>query len=296
MVADRKQAPKLLDGEHPDWFWLLSGGIDSVAAYLLTRDALAENYGKRPIMVYLDTRVGLPMNRLYVEHLADTYGEQLWTLRTHEHFEDRVAGRGKYEGRDDAGPPGAALHSDVQNELKGRQRSILTRGFDAHVFVTGIRAEESEKRAEFDKFEVDPKGHRYVKPVFKLTKRDCAEIILRADAPINPGWCLRHYTDCGCQANGDPSELDRVEELFPWFAQRMREVEEASVGDGFKSMLGWDGLTAEEKRAREKGHRQMSLCGESCNLRTPTRIVRAFNARVLGASVEESVDILYNGL
>lgn len=292
-MRERKEAPKLLNGEHPDWFWLLSGGIDSVAAYLLTRLALHENYGKRPIMVYLDTRVGLPLNRLYVEQLADQYKESLWPLRTHEHFEDRVAGRGKYADRDDNGPPGAALHSDVQNELKGRQRGLLTRGFDAHIFVTGIRAEESDKRASFDKFEIDPKDHRYVKPVYELTKKECAEIILRADAPINPGWCMRHYTDCGCQANGDPSELDRIQELFPWFAKRMREIEEAAVGEGFKSMLGWDGLSAEEQRAREQGQRQMSLCGESCSLRTPTPIVRAFNSRVLGASIEKSVAILY---
>lgn len=264
-----------------------------MAAFLLTRKALAENYGKRPKMIYLDTRVGLPFNRLYVEQLADQYKEQLWSLRTHEHFEDRVTGDGKFEGRDDAGPPGGALHSDVQNELKGRQREQIARGFDSHIFVTGIRANESDKRAKYRKFEVDPKDHRYVKPVFKLTKKECAEIILRADAPINPGWCLRHYLDCGCQANGDPSELDRVEELFPAFAQRMREMEEAAVGEGFRSMLGWDGLSAEEKSAREQGQTQLSLCGEGCKIRTPNPIVKAFNARVLGASIDESVDVLY---
>lgn len=289
----RKQAPKLVGGEHPDWFWLVSGGIDSVAAFLLTKDALHENYGKRPVMVYLDTRVGLPVNRLYVEQLADAYGEQLWTLRTHEKFEDRIAKRGKYADRDDAGPPGAALHSDVQNELKGRQRETLANRVEPTIYVTGIRSGESEERASHPKGEVS-RGIRYVKPVYELTKRECAEIILRhPECPIHPGWWWNHYTDCGCGSNGDPSENDTVEKRYPAFGRRIREYEEAIPNDGVKSMLGWDGLTAEEKRARNQGQRQLSLCGDGCQRRVPMPIERAFKVRCYGATVEEAVGVLY---
>lgn len=294
MTRDRVQAPKLVDGEHPSWYWLISGGIDSVAAYLLTRDALHENYGKRPIMTYLSTRVGLPFNRLYVETLADAYGEQLWALRTHEKFEDRVAARGKYEDRDDAGPPGGGLHDDVQNELKGRQREILAGRDDATIYVTGIRAGESEERAAHPKGEVD-RGIRYVKPVYELSKRECAEIILRhEDCPIHPGWWWNHFTDCGCMCNGEPGELEAVEKRFPAFGQRLREYEEAAPDDGVRSILGWDGLSAEEKRARENGHTQLSLCGDGCDRRRIPPISRALKARATGATVEESVSILYD--
>lgn len=285
----RKQGPK----PHPDWFWLTSGGVDSVAAYLLTKDALHENYQKRPLLVYLDTRVGLPFQRLFVEELADTYDEQLWTLRTHEKFEDRVAGRGKYADRDDSGAPGAALHPDVQNELKGRQRDKLARLCEHKpVYVTGVRAGESDKRASKPKGEETPKA-RFVKPVYSLSKKDCARIILRhEDCPINPAWTWNHFTDCGCLSNGDPSELDAVEERFPWFAQRMREYEEAANADGLRGVLGWDGLTAEEKSARRKGQQQMTLCGEGCQRRRAPATVRAFRARILGATPEESISIL----
>lgn len=284
----RKLAPK----PWPDWFWLISGGIDSVAAYLLTRLALHSNYGKRPIMAYLDTRVGARFNQLYVEQLADHYGEQLWSLRTHEKFEDRVAGRGKYADRDDAGPPGGALHSDVQNELKGRQRELLARGFDV-VYVTGIRAVESDARASKPKGEVS-RGIRYVKPVYELTKKECAEIILRADAPINLLWILPEViADCGCLSNGDPSELDKTEELFPEFAQRLREYEEAATGKGVKTVLGWDGLTANEKSAMIHGQTQLSLCEGGCQRERDPAVVRAFKARVEGASIEAAVSELY---
>jgi len=201
----RKQGPK----PQPDWFWLVSGGIDSVAAYLLTREALHENYQKRPVMSYLDTTVGIPFNRAYVEALADHYGEAMWSMRTHESFEDRVAKRGKYADRDDAGPPGGSQHSNVQNELKGRQREMAASRMPELLYVTGIRAGESEDRAKYPKGEVS-RGIRYVKPVYELTKKECAEIILRADAPINPAWWWTHFSDCGCMANGEPGELDKV--------------------------------------------------------------------------------------
>lgn len=289
MVTYRKQGPK----PQPDWFWLSSGGIDSVAAYLLTREALHENYQKRPVLVYLDTRVGLPANRIYVEELADTYGEQMWSLRTHEKFEDRVAGRGKYADRDDSGPPGAALHSDVQNELKGRQRDKLADLCDGMpIYVTGIRADESDARASKPKGEEMRKA-RYVKPVYGLTKKECARIILdHEECPINPAWTWNHFSDCGCMANGDPSELDRVEQRFPAFAQRLREYEEAADADGLRSILGWDGLDPAIKSAREQGQEQMTLCGQGCQRRTPSKISRAFEARIRGATKEESLAIL----
>lgn len=285
----RKQGPK----PHPDWFWLTSGGVDSVAAYLLTKDALHENYQKRPLLVYLDTRVGLPFQRMYVEELADRYDEQLWTLRTHEKFEDRVASRGKFADRDDSGAPGAALHSDVQNELKGRQRDKLSDLCDGKpLYITGIRAGESPARASKPKGEEKRKA-RYVKPVYGLSKEDCARIILRhEDCPINPAWTWNHFTDCGCGSNGDPSEYDKVAERFPWFAQRMREYEEAAEADGLRGTLGWDGLAAHEKSARRDGYEQMTLCGEGCQRKRAPAIVRAFRARIHGATPEEAIAIL----
>ena len=290
-----REGPKQGPRPNPDFFWLLSGGIDSVAAFLLTKDALRENFRKSPVAVYLDTRVGLPANRLYVERLCDQYDVQLWSLRTHEKFEDRVAERGKYRDRDDAGAPGPARHSDVQNELKGRQREKLANLADDALFISGIRAGESEKRASQPKGERTRRG-KYVKPVYSLSKKECAEIILQhEDCPINPGWLWNHFTDCGCLANGDPSELDSVEDRFPWFAQRMREYEEATKAESVRSVLGWGGLTAEEQRVREQGHTQttLNLCGVGCQRKRDPPIKRAFRARLDGATPEVAIAELY---
>jgi 3'-phosphoadenosine 5'-phosphosulfate sulfotransferase (PAPS reductase)/FAD synthetase len=300
-----KQAPKKTVGipgnppgkVHPDWFWAMSGGIDSTAAYLLTKEALHDNYGKRPMMVTWDTRIGLPLNRLYLEELADTYGEMLVSWRTHEKFEDRVAKRGKFEGRDDAGAPGGAQHGPVRNELKGRQAGKLVSLADLPVVVIGLRAGESSTRAEMAKVE-DKNGVVEVRPVHRLTKRDCARIILQHDdCPINPCWIWRFPSDCFCLANGDPSELDLAEELFPWFAQRIREYEEAAepaIEEEWSSVLGWDGLYAADRQAKGQGQQQakLSTCGDGCTRKQDPRITGAFKAKLAGEPKERCLGIL----
>lgn len=271
----------------PDWYWSVSGGLNSVAAYLVTRKALHENYQKRPLMVYLDTRIGIPLNRIYVEQLADFFDEQLWTGRTEWKFgEDYV---------DHEAAPGPGAHEDVRKGLKGRQSSTLMTRSDFPVIVQGISAYESEHRASLPKVN-EKRRHVEVYPVHQLTEREQAEIVLRSESPINPLWCYPEiFTDCGCGANGDPSEYDKVEELFPVFMQRLREIEESIDAEGVRDTLGWGGLSASEQRAREDGLEQTTLttCGVGCQRSRDPAVVRAFKARVRGATVEESVSILY---
>ena len=275
----RKQAPK----PHPDWFWSLSGGIDSTAAFLLTRNALRENYSKRPVAIHFDTGVGLPLNRLYLEELCDRYGEQLWTLRTEENFRTWV---------ETDGCPGPGAHSNVRNELKGRQASKLNTLADRPVHVIGLRADENPIRARMDKVE-QKRRHIEVRPVHRLSKADCARVILREEnCPINPCWIYNHFADCGCLCHGDPSELDQVEERFPWFAQRLREIEEAAAEDGVEGTLGWGGLSTSEQSALDQGFEQMTLCSEGCNRRVDPPVVRAFRSVLDGSSRDEAIGIL----
>jgi 3'-phosphoadenosine 5'-phosphosulfate sulfotransferase (PAPS reductase)/FAD synthetase len=276
---------------YPDWYWSLSGGIDSVAAFLTTLDALKSykrdgNMGKAPVGIYLDTRIGVPLNRLYVEQLTDWAGVQLWSLRTDESFLEWLR-------RD--GAPGGGAHQEVRNELKDRQVSKLTTSSDFPIYVLGIAADESDTRAEFDKVrEMD--RHVEVYPVHRLTRKERAEIILRSDCPNNPLWAHPDViTDCGCLANGDPSELRKTVELFPAFGQRLKEWEESIDHDGLEGTLGWDGLTAEEQRAKAQNQEQTTLpmCAEGCTRQRDPAVVRAFRADAHGATVEESVSTLY---
>lgn len=290
MNTGRKRAPGRAD-EHPDWILSLSGGVDSTAAAIVAADAIRSsesggNFAKAPFAIYLDTRIGVPLSRIYTEQLAAWLDVQLWTLRTDESF-------GEWLKRD--GAPGPGAHQEVRNELKDRQVSKLTTLADNPVYILGISADESDTRSEFPKVR-EMRRHIEVYPVHRLSRRERVEIVLRSGCPINPLWLYpRVISDCGCLANGDPSEMDRTEELFPVFAQRLREWEESITHDGLEGTLGWGGLTADEQAAKRDGFEQATLpmCGDGCQRKRDPAEVRAIKARANGASIEDSVSILY---
>lgn len=287
----RKRAPGRPE-EHPDWILSLSGGVDSTAAAIVSIDAIRSdksggNYAKTPFAVYLDTRVGVPLNRIYTEELADWLGVQLWKLRTDESF---------LEWLERDGAPGPGAHNEVRNELKHRQISRMTTLADNPIYILGIAQDESDNRAEFGKVR-EKRRHKEVYPVYTLSRKERVEIIIRSGCPISPLWIHPSaIRDCGCLCNGDPSELDKTEELFPVFAQRLREWEESTNYDGLKGTLGWGGLTAEEQRVREQGHRQdtLPMCGDGCQRERDPAEVRAFRAIANGEPKETAIAELYS--
>ena len=286
----RQRAPGRVEN-HPDWVLSLSGGIDSTAAALVVTDAIETteaggNFAKKPIAVYLDTRTGAPLNRLYVEQLADYLDVQLWTLRTDEKFEAWLR-------RD--GAPGPGAHPNVRNELKDRQVSKLVTVLGDPHMVLGFAADESGPRAEFSKVR-ELARHVEVYPVHRLTRRERAATILRhEDCPRNPLWSHpAAIADCGCLCNGDPSELDKTADLFPAFAQRLREWEEAIAHEGLEATLGWGGLTAVEQSAIESGQQQATIpmCSDGCQRERVPSVAAAFRADAHGATLAESLSIL----
>lgn len=276
--------------EHPDWIVSLSGGVDSAAAAIASIPAIRSsdqdgNFAKSPFAIYLDTRIGVPLNKFYAEELANWLGVQLWTLRTEESFLEWLR-------RD--GAPGSGAHQEVRNELKDRQISKLTTLADDPVYILGIAADESPTRARFPKVR-EMRRHTEVYPVHRLTRHERVEIILRSGCPINPLWLHpRAITDCGCLANGDPSELDETERLFPTFAQRLREWVESAGHDFPYDTLGCSGLSADEMAVERDGldQRTLPMCGADCRRKRDPAEVRAFEARAGGASAEEAISVL----
>jgi len=241
----------------PDWFYLMSGGKDSVAAALLADQAIQQNYQKTPVAVYLDTTVGIPANRLYVEELCDRMGWQLWTLRTNENYDTRIQ---------ENGCPGPADHSRTYNALKGRQISKLATLADEPVYVTGINKHESEQRARSRKADYSQRRW-HVKPVFTWTDSEIAAYV-HEHAPVqNPLWGTNYFQDCACGAMATPEELiDATADGFEWFVQRLREYEESAEFQDKRGTWGWGGTNDKMQRAldHENDDGQMTLCGESC--------------------------------
>jgi len=241
----------------PDWFYLLSGGKDSVAAALLADKAVQRNYQKNPVAVYLDTGIGIPANRIYVEELCDRMGWSLWTLRTHENYDKVVT---------ENGCPGPANHTTTYNQLKGRQLSKLATVASNPVYISGINKYESDARAKTDKAQQERRWW-HAKPVFEWTDEQIREYV-DTHAPVsNPLWDTNYFQDCACGAMASPEELiDATADGFEWFVQRIREYEESAEFHDKRGTWGWGGTTEEVQRAldHENDPDQMTLCGESC--------------------------------
>jgi len=235
----------------------MSGGKDSVAAALVANDAIQENYQKTPVAVYLDTTVGIPANRIYVEELCDRMGWQLWTLRTHEHYKDRVQ---------ENGCPGPADHGNTYNVLKGRQLSKLATISTNPVYVTGINKHERPEREKSGKADYSQRRW-HVKPIFTWTDEQIKDYV-QAKSPVqNQLWEKNYFQDCACGAMATPEELiDAAGDGFEWFVQRIREYEESAEFQDKRSTWGWGGTSTKMQRAldHENDPNQMILCGEGC--------------------------------
>jgi 3'-phosphoadenosine 5'-phosphosulfate sulfotransferase (PAPS reductase)/FAD synthetase len=242
---------------NPDWFYMMSGGKDSVAAALLVDEAIQANYQKTPTVVYLDTGVGVPYNRFYVEELCDRMGWMLMTLRTWENYEDRVQ---------ENGCPGPADHSRTYNALKGRQFDKIATWGDPAVCVTGINKNESEARANSGK--ADYSSRRWhAKPIFEWSEERIDEYV-EENAPVkNPLWERNYFQDCACGAMASPEELlDAEADGFEWFVQRIREYEESAEFADKRGTWGWGGTSQQMQQALDHANDpdQMTLCGPSC--------------------------------
>lgn len=269
-----------------DRFILVSGGMDSVAtAHYLIENEWSKDYNawdKRPVVIYLDTGIGLPSQRIYVELLCDHYGWSLWKLRTNENFEEITEEQGFY---------GPQRHSKVFTDLKGRQLDKLsTISANAH-FYTGIRKAESNKRANKERHDYDEKmGAWFHKPILEWSDNEVVEYLRENEVPFNPNWETSHFTDCGCGATASREELIELEaEGYEVMARKLRELEERVERGDETEVWAWGSFSADElEEINESENRTASasfLCSGNCSSRS-----KAMGADYPTASEEETDD------
>jgi 3'-phosphoadenosine 5'-phosphosulfate sulfotransferase (PAPS reductase)/FAD synthetase len=232
---------------------LVSGGMDSTVAASVAVDTAP----KIDMLAYLDTGTGLRENREYIEELASALEAQLWTLRTHEEYEEKVR---------ENGFPGPSRHGMFYNFLKERQiqkLATVTGGQDL-VFWTGVRSDESERRMKNVEGVQEGRRWTWVAPIHDWTKDDCREYLDERDLPRNDLWdTLGRSGDCFCGCFGSPEEkLDLRAAGCEYQAKWLDDLEsEVETGDETE-VWAWGALSSKERRATraEKTDGQMTLC------------------------------------
>jgi len=232
---------------------LVSGGMDSTtAAHVACQVA-----PKIDCIAYLDTQTGLDANREYIETLADELGVQLWTLRTHNSYEDRVR---------DNGFPGPSRHSIYYRSLKERQIGKLATmtGDQDLVLWTGVRSQESERRMAHVSRVQEADRWTWVAPIHDWSKDDCREYVDGHELPRNDLWdTLGRSGDCYCGCFGNREELIDLEAVGEEdHAEWLRAIESDIVDDfGKKGRWAWGSMEPHEFAIEEiKEGKQMTLC------------------------------------
>jgi 3'-phosphoadenosine 5'-phosphosulfate sulfotransferase (PAPS reductase)/FAD synthetase len=235
---------------------LVSGGMDSTTAC-----AVANERVDLDLMAYLDTGTGLQENREYVEELADHLGLQLWTLRTHESYEDRVK---------ENSFPGPSRHQMMYSILKERQiRTLATicngRGNSNNLnLFSGVRSDESERRMKHVSEEQEGARWTWRAPIHDWTKQECREYVADNDLPHNDLWdTLGRSGDCFCGCFGSPEEkLDLRAAECGYHADWINNLEEQVDADDEKGRWAWGSMSDPERRAEraDQDNDQMLLC------------------------------------
>jgi len=236
----------------------------TVAAHVSVR------WGPADLLVYLDTGTGLDANRDYLDAFADALGVQLWTLRTHESYEDRVQFNGF---------PGPSRHGIMYRNLKERQIQRLAtfssgRGqpSDLHLW-TGVRSEESQRRMVH--VEPESKGPRWVwhAPIHNWSGQDCRDYLDAFHLPRNDLWnTLGRSGDCFCGCFGSPEEkLDLRAAGCDAHAEWLEDLEASVEIDGAKKereTWAWGAFDKSARLAeRAKNDDAQSMLCSTCSVR-----------------------------
>lgn len=259
----------------PDRILLCSGGMDSVAMthYMMEEQWGGDGWGawdKRPIVVFLETTIGLSSQRLYVQLLGREYHWQVVCWQTHQDYEEHSESVGFY---------GNQQHDKIFNVVKSRQiGKATTLSGNPHVYF-GSRIEEKGDHVQRVQYREDINAYTH-NPIFDWSDQDVVEYLRDRQVPFNPNWEAAHFTDCGCGATASREELIELEaEGYEVFAEKIRALEDRVETGDRRETWAWHSFEDAEQRAMDAKNDpdQTSLgdivCGPNCSGKS-----KAFNA------------------
>lgn len=219
---------------------LFSGGHDSlVSTHVASR--ILDNVGAPHRVLHIDTTVGIPENEQYVKECAERFGWDLRIIRNEEH-----CGKSYDEWvRDEETFPMPQDHiwtyiNLKRNAIEQVVREVKEEKSDRVLLVTGVYADESDRRAGFHQIEKRRGAQVWVNPCFEWSDADMGQYRLENDLPVNEVAAeLGKSGECLCGAYAHPGDLEAVRRVCPALAERFdRLSEEISPSPAHK--IKWD--------------------------------------------------------
>lgn len=238
-----------------DTYTLFSGGHHS-----LVSTHIAMEQGGGDTVAHIDTGIGIPETRQYVEDVCDRFGWPLEVVSSDFEYEEIVK---------EFGFPGPGVHIIMYSKLKERAlRKIARRHDDKPTFITGVRRSESQRRFANVTPEQEAQQWVWQANIFDWSQQDVLDYIDTHELPTNRVKELYHHSgECLCGAFGNRTEeLALLEAHFPDIADRIKsledEVQSDRGADDPRSYWAHGGMSDTDLRALLADHddRQMMLC------------------------------------
>jgi len=177
-----------------------SGGKDSLVAL-----DLAERAGVKKA-IYVDTTIEFEENLEYLEIIKDFYNIKFEIIKAPINFFDMVEYVGmpsrRFRWCCDVFKFGPMTNYAKKNKLKG--------------FITGLRKEESNKRADYDKIDKNPLiPYLQINPILDWTKKEVWSYIDKYKLPVNPLYKYFDRIGCWCCPFRTKRDWDQMEKYFP---------------------------------------------------------------------------------
>lgn len=232
---------------YPRLYALVSGGKDSLS----TAQALHEE-GKLAGCVAFDTGISTPDWKEFVQATCDKRGWYLDIYRTPESYEALVL---KY------GFPGPSKHSWFMRYLKGRCIRQFRGMYPDGILASGVRRDESIKRAGSVKPVGNWEGAPILAPIFEWTTEETWAFFRDRGFERAPAYStLQISGDCLCGAYAREDEKSALEFHYPAIGRYFREIGEA-VKEKFKDRWEWGwGWRKPISKAKNDGERM--VCAE----------------------------------
>jgi len=238
---------------------LFSGGHDSLVS---THKSMLAGY--TDTVLHIDTGIGIPETREYVERVCDEKGWPLEVVSSDFDYEDIVR---EYRF------PGPGVHIIMYSKLKERAlRKVAGWHDDKPHFWTGVRKYESVRRfRNLTEREEEREQWVWHAPILLHTQEEVDDWIDSAGLPRSPvKQTFHHSGECLCGAFGNRTEeLVLLEAHYPKTADRIKELEEGvrelHGDEDPRSYWAHGGMSGTDLRALLADHddAQMMLCA-SC--------------------------------